>query len=195
MAEIPSDPSPRLGGDAVGGDAVTVAQAMPQVPSDPSYGSGRGGETLSMIALLVLWVALFLSTFGRGPTDQTVLIGLWTAFMITSIASLVIFSQLLRSYRTNLLTIPSTWLVTSAFALFVVLLWIGFSAEPLSNVQIFLISAALLAVVVSLLTNIRGTHLVFGLVLTAVQLLFFVVIMAVALFALDAWIQHVRGVF
>jgi hypothetical protein len=101
-------------------------------------------------------------------------IGLWVAFLIAAIAAFGELVATLKDYNLRFLALPSTWTMLLVASGGIIL---GFSRAnaPLAGLSTFdaiLIAGIVLLAVLSTLSNISKTNLIFGVVLTLVQLVF-----------------------
>lgn len=137
---------------------------------------------------LIVWMAVaagvceFALTYG--PTDnQGIRLGLWIGVFASVIMALVMFTTLLSFYRINLLYLPSTWVLLLDVVLIAILLYGSqgtHAQQGYSTFQIAMAALILLTVGFALFLNIVKTNLLFGIILTVIQLALSILIVGLA---------------
>lgn len=138
----------------------------------------RSVAVLGLIALTIALVNEAL-TFGAGD-NQYLRFALWIEITIASMAALIFFTLALNDFGIRLLSEPSTYLSVLAVLLTAVfcvirrehISWesVGTYFQNLSNVEMLILAIINVLIVFSLMLNIRATNVLFGIVLTVVQM-------------------------
>jgi hypothetical protein len=156
-------------------------------------GTGGWSKTFGLIVLAVLSVVLVQWALLYGPADnQIVRIGLWLGVLVCVCMTLSFFVEAMRSYQVHFLLLPSTWLMLLALALAVGFLFAHRTVNDgelfsnwtdlfsnLTNLEVALLAGVMLCSFVSVIVNIAKTNLIFGIVLSALQLTFSVLLIVV----------------
>src|SRR5687767_15098543 len=145
--------------------------------------------TIVVVALCATAVLLFQHglTYGAGD-NQLVRFGVWAIFVFVTLAALVFFGATLAHYDVNLLRLPSTYLSLASVFLAVVLVLLRREIEPtfffteLSHFEMALLATVAAFFLSALAVNILKTNMVFGCLLTLVQVTFSVIVLVVAVY-------------
>lgn len=147
---------------------------QPKLVPVPRDGGGLA-NTLKVIAAMLAGAALLYLALLYGPSDnQYIRIGLWAAFFIAAAMTFKGLRDTLNGYGVRFLALPSTWMML-VVAVAGILLGFSRANEPsagLSTFEVILIAGILLLTVVSAFGNVVRTNVIFGVVLTLVQLVF-----------------------
>lgn len=125
--------------------------------------------------VLILWTAVAVPCFyfalQYGPLDnQYIRIGLWLGVVLGIILILRTFFAILREYKLNLLTSPSTWmmLLTAVLAVFLFNRISEHFPGGFTNPDMLMLAGILVFSVWSLISNIVRTNVIFGVILTVI---------------------------
>jgi hypothetical protein len=159
--------------------------------SQPMDAEPSGWAKTFLLVLFAASGALTYFALQYGPADnQAARIALWLGFLLCALFTIAIFVDLTRSYQLNLLTLPSTWLMSLASILAIIFLFshgvvddgeaFGSLFRNLTDGHMLLLAGLVVATISALITNIIKSNLLFGLLLSSVQLALVVLMLAMA---------------
>lgn len=130
----------------------------------------------TLLSTLCLYYAL---QFDR-EANQTIRISLWIAFVASAIFAIGAFVGGLDTYKIRFLRLPSTWLTLLTVLLAIILAWMRRGETgSLTDAQMFLLAAISALSIFSLISNMIKTNVVFGVLLTIIQLMFSLLIVVI----------------
>jgi hypothetical protein len=151
-----------------------VESSTPRRLPPPVQRSGLA-DTIILVALLAVGIGVLYFALLYGPSNnQYVRIGIWVAFLVTGLLALRVLIRTLKDYQVEFFTLPSTWLILGAAMSAVVLMFSRGNAASadFSTLDVILIAAGMVLAAISLFGNVLRTNIVFGVLLTLVQLVF-----------------------
>jgi hypothetical protein len=159
-----------------------------QAVTSASASSAEGSwDTLKFILSTGTAGGLLYLALQFGSSDNLYIpIGLWLSSLAASLLAWGKLLQTLEDYNLNLLTLSSTWnmLLVAIGGGFLLM---GGVSEPLATVHVFLIAGILLFTGLSLISNISKTNLIFGIILTLIQLLISALLIPVVVIGWGYW--------
>jgi hypothetical protein len=144
-------------------------------------------KTFQLVGLLSASIFLISLALYVPTNNQILQIGVWIAFLISSILTVGTCVDLLESYSVKFLSLPSTWLMF----LNLILMWAFVSyfgsnfldlvrgaswAHQLNSTGTLLLAGMILLIVASFISNIGQTNVLFGILLTIFQFVFSIIL-------------------
>ena len=129
-------------------------------------------QTFGLIASIAGMVLSFYVVVHFTIDIQAIRIVLWVAFAGLMILSIGMYMELLEHYDQTFIKLPSTWMTIGNFVLFVIFsasFGTPWTVSHLNDLAVFMIVVMLVLFVGSLVSNVRRTSLLFGIVLTTIQ--------------------------
>ena len=151
--------------------------------SEPPVGRGGFRDTIGLIVstTAVVLLTYLAGQFGTGD-NQFLRLGLWIFVILAAIYALVKFLSVTKDYEINLLTMGSTWwMLLTAILIGILLLYGSHGSNDYSTFDMVMFAAILVLSGMSLIYNISKTNLLFGAILTAIQLVFSILVIAIIL--------------
>jgi hypothetical protein len=159
-----------------------------QAVTSASASSAEGSwDTLKFILSTATAGGLLYLALQFGSSDNLYIpIGLWLSSLAASLLACGKLLQTLEDYNLNLLTLSSTWnmLLVAIGGGFLLM---GGVSEPLATVHVVLIAGILLFTGLSLISNISKTNVIFGIILTLIQLLLSALLIPIVVIGWGYW--------